>query len=239
MRFDFEEDRFSRPQDILIAPILDDREAVFGVVGIESDRGGVYSQDELRLLKAIMMNVKNVLTKARMYEEMEKQATIDGLTQIANHRKFQEVLESEMERAGRYSLPLTLLLMDIDFFKKFNDTHGHSTGDLVLKSVARSLENSIRTSDFCARYGGEEFVVMLIQTDEEQSRMLSERIRQAVERMELEVEGKQLHVTVSIGSATFPYDGKLKTDLIENADKALYYSKEHGRNRVSFYSAIP
>ncbi len=238
VRFGEEADLDNRPQDILIAPIHDDRQAVLAVVGVESNKNGVYSQTELRLLKTIMANVSTALTKARMYDEMEKLATIDGLTGIANHRKFQDVLTLEMERAKRYSTALTLLLMDIDHFKKFNDTYGHSVGDLVLKMVAKALQGAIRSTDFCARYGGEEFVVLLMQADEQQSRFLAERIRSAIETMTVKNENQVLQVTVSIGSATFPGDAATKQDLIDNSDKAMYYSKENGRNKVSFFSEV-
>ncbi|MBW8890446.1 MAG: diguanylate cyclase [Fibrobacteres bacterium] len=238
LRFDRDEPMDAKPQDILIAPIHDDRQAVWAVVGLESNRSGTYSQSELQLLKTIMANVSTALTKARMYTEMEKLATIDGLTQIANHRKFQDIMTMEMERSQRYNTPLTLLLMDIDHFKKFNDTYGHPVGDLVLQMVAKALQGSIRNTDYCARYGGEEFVVVLIQADEEQSRVLAERVRKAVESMQVRNEDKILRVTVSVGSATFPFDGADKQELIDNADKAMYASKQGGRNRVSFFSEV-
>lgn len=238
VRFDRDEPAEVKPQDILIAPIHDDRQAVWAVVGLESNRGGVYSQSELQLLKTIMANVTTALTKARMYTEMEKLATIDGLTQIANHRKFQDIMTMEMERSQRYNTPLTLLLMDIDHFKKFNDTYGHPVGDLVLQQVAKALQGSIRNTDYCARYGGEEFVVVLIQADEAQSRVLAERIRKAVESVQIQNDDKILRVTVSIGSATFPFDGANKQELIDNSDKAMYASKQGGRNRVSYFSQV-
>ena len=238
VRFDRDEPAEMRPQDILIAPIHDDRQSVWAVIGLESNRAGMYSQTELQLLKTIMANVTTALTKARMYTEMEKLATIDGLTQIANHRKFQDIMTMEMERSQRYNTPLTLLLMDIDHFKKFNDTYGHPVGDLVLQMVAKALQGSIRNTDYCARYGGEEFVVVLIQADEAQSRILAERIRKSVETLEIENDGKILRVTVSVGSATFPFDGSNKQELIDNADKSMYASKQGGRNRVSFFSEV-
>ncbi|MDB5106215.1 MAG: diguanylate cyclase [Fibrobacteres bacterium] len=238
VRFDREEPAEMKPQDILIAPIHDDRQAVWAVVGLESNRGGVYSQSELQLLKTIMANVTTALTKARMYTEMEKLATIDGLTQIANHRKFQDIMTMELERSQRYNTPMTLLLMDIDHFKKFNDTYGHPVGDLVLQMVAKALQGSIRNTDYCARYGGEEFVVVLIQADEAQSRILAERIRKAVESLQIQNDDKILRVTVSIGSATFPFDGSTKQELIDNSDKSMYASKQGGRNRVSFFSEV-
>ncbi|MDB5050987.1 MAG: Response regulator/GGDEF domain protein [Fibrobacteres bacterium] len=238
VRFDRDEPAEVKPQDILIAPIHDDRQSVWAVIGLESNRAGVYSQTELQLLKTIMANVTTALTKARMYTEMEKLATIDGLTQIANHRKFQDIMTMELERSGRYNTPLTLLLMDIDHFKKFNDTYGHPVGDLVLQMVAKALQGSIRNTDYCARYGGEEFVVVLIQADEAQSRILAERIRKAVESVQIQNDDKILRVTVSIGSATYPFDAANKQELIDNSDKAMYSSKQNGRNRVSFFSEV-
>jgi diguanylate cyclase (GGDEF)-like protein len=238
VRFDRDEPAEMRPQDILMAPIHDDRQSVWAVVGLESNHAGVYSQSELQLLKTIMANVTTALTKARMYTEMEKLATIDGLTQIANHRKFQDIMTQELERSVRYNAPLTLLLMDIDHFKKFNDTYGHPVGDLVLQHVAKALQGSIRATDYCARYGGEEFVVVLIQADEAQSRILAERIRKAVESTQIPNDGKMLKVTVSIGSATCPFDGGTKQEIIDNADKAMYFSKQNGRNQVSYFSQI-
>jgi diguanylate cyclase (GGDEF)-like protein len=238
VRFEAEETRESRPCEIIAAPLLDDRQFLWAVIGIESDRPGRYDQPEFQLLRTIMHNVQMALSKARMYKEMENQATIDGLTQIPNHRTFQEVLSKELERAGRYGSPLSLLLMDIDHFKGFNDKYGHPVGDLVLKMVARAVQGSIRGTDFCARYGGEEFVVVLIQTDEQQSIMLSERVRAAVEAMQVQNEDTVLRVTVSIGSATFPTDAQTKQQLIDSADKAMYYSKQTGRNRVSLFTQI-
>lgn len=238
VRFEGQEPPENRPAEILLAPLLDDRQFLWAVVGIESDRPGRYDQPEFQLLRTIMHNVQMALSKARMYKEMENQATIDGLTQIPNHRTFQEVLSKELERAGRYGSPLSLLLMDIDHFKGFNDKYGHPVGDLVLKMVARAVQGSIRGTDFCARYGGEEFVVVLIQTDEPQAVMLAERVRRAVEEMQVQNEENVLSVTVSIGSATFPTDVQTKQQLIDSADKAMYHSKQTGRNRVSLFSQI-
>lgn len=238
VRFEAEEPREGRPCEIIAAPLMDDRQFLWAVIGIESERPGRYDQPEFQLLRTIMHNVQMALSKARMYKEMENQATIDGLTQIPNHRTFQEVLSKELERAGRYGSPLSLLLMDIDHFKSFNDKYGHPVGDLVLKMVARAIQGSIRSTDFCARYGGEEFVVVLIQTDEQQSTMLAERVRSAVEAMQVQNEDTVLRVTVSIGSATFSTDAQTKQQLIDSADKAMYFSKQSGRNRVSLFSQI-
>ncbi len=237
-RFDWEEPQGLKPSNLLLAPVQDDMKQLWAVVGLESNREGTYSHPERQFLETIMNTVTSALSKAWMYMEMEKQATVDGLTQIANHRKFQDTVNIEMERCRRYQVPLTLLLLDIDHFKQFNDTYGHPVGDLVLQMVAKALEASIRTTDFCARYGGEEFVVLLTQTDEQQAPLLAERIRQAVEALEIRNDDKVLSVTVSIGAAVYPHDAETKQELIDNADKAMYRSKENGRNQVTFFSSF-
>ncbi|GAF77050.1 unnamed protein product, partial [marine sediment metagenome] len=134
-----------------------------------------------------------------------------------------------------YNRPLSLLILDIDYFKNFNDTYGHPVGDLVLKEIAICIRNSIRISDLPARYGGEEFVVVLPETDERNALVTAERIRQNIQNHIIKAENKQLHVTVSVGAATFPVHAKDQQPLIDCADKALYYSKEHGRNQVTLY----
>ncbi len=238
IRFEAEDNPQHKPQDIMIAPILDEKQSVIAVVGLESNESGAYSDRELRKLRTMMVNFSTAIARARLYGEMEKLATVDGLTQIANHRKFQEVMTAEIYRAGRYKNKLTLLLMDIDHFKNFNDTYGHPVGDEVLRMVAATLQKAARSTDLVARYGGEEFVVVMIQSDEGHSRIVAERIRQSIEAMDIPHEDKVLKVTVSIGSATFPEDAAEKQALIDNSDKAMYHSKENGRNRVTYFSTI-
>ncbi|MFC1585546.1 diguanylate cyclase [Fibrobacterota bacterium] len=238
VRFGFEGEPEERPQELLIAPVFNENQAIIAVVGMESNQRGVYSGREMRMLKTLLTNFSTAITKARLYSEMEKLATVDGLTHIPNHRKFQEFIFNELTRSQRYKDKLSLLLMDIDHFKNFNDTYGHPVGDEVLRSVAKTLQKVIRGTDLCARYGGEEFVVVMIKADEAAAAMLAERIRQAIEAMEIPNEGEILKVTVSIGSATYPQDGMTKQEIIDNADKAMYHSKENGRNRITCFSAV-
>jgi diguanylate cyclase (GGDEF)-like protein len=166
---------------------------------------------------------------------MEKLATTDGLTELNNHRQFQELLSQELQRSRRYNRMVSLLLMDIDHFKSFNDTYGHPVGDLVLKEIAACIRQSIRTNDIPARYGGEEFTVILPETNEQGGFAIAERIRTTIERHTVHSLNRQLKVTVSIGCASFAASEIAQKDLIDRADKALYYSKEHGRNRVTLY----
>jgi diguanylate cyclase (GGDEF)-like protein len=126
--------------------------------------------------------------------------------------------------------------MDIDHFKSFNDTYGHPVGDLVLKEISSCIRRSIRRTDTPARYGGEEFVVIMPETDERNAPTTPERIRQNIENHVVESMGRRLRVTVSLGCATYPTKARSQQELIDNADKALYYSKEHGRNRVTIFA---
>ena len=193
---------------------------------------------EESLLKSSAEQLSLALANLRLKEKLKQQSIRDPLTHLFNRRYLEESFERELARCKRKNLPLSLLMIDLDHFKKFNDTYGHPVGDLVLQMVAKALQGSIRNTDYCARYGGEEFVVVLIQADEAQSRILAERIRNAIESLQIQNDDKILRVTVSIGSATFPLDGTTKQELIDNSDKAMYFSKQHGRNQVSFFSQV-
>jgi len=224
------------PAEVLCVPLLNDDRKCIGVLGVEALEAGRYSQMDLKLLAAIASIASNALSRAHMYQQMERLATIDGLTQIPNHRHFQTLVTQQMEQAARYSQPASLLLFDIDHFKSFNDTYGHPIGDQVLKEVAKCVQGAVRASDILARYGGEEFVVYLPQTDSTNAMMSAERVRSAVEALEIPHEsGKTLRVTISIGVCTFPDLADAKQMLIDNADKAMYFSKKTGRNRCSLY----
>ena len=169
-------------------------------------------------------------------EQLVRETITDALTGLYNFRYFQQELGAEMERARRYNRPLSALLVDIDHFKKFNDTHGHEMGNVVLKAVAQALRETLRPTDLLARYGGEEFVVFLPETDREQGARTAERVREAVDA--LTVPGQETQpggkLTISVGGSTFPEPAKSAKDLIEKADKALYRSKELGRNQVQW-----
>ncbi|MDY6952068.1 MAG: diguanylate cyclase [Thermodesulfobacteriota bacterium] len=169
-------------------------------------------------------------------QQLQELANRDGLTQLYNHRYFHEQLSKDFLRARRYHESLSCILLDIDYFKQFNDTHGHQTGDVVLRTLGALIRDSIRDSDFAARYGGEEFALVLYHSDGPAALDAAERLRQAVEQCTVGAGDKVLHVTISVGVATFPneaiHDSKT---LIECADKALYRAKDNGRNRVEVY----
>lgn len=164
-------------------------------------------------------------------------ATTDGLTGLYNHRTFQTRLSEELLRAERYNKSIILLLLDIDHFKRFNDTYGHQTGDEVLKIIAKIIKGNTRKVDFPARYGGEEFAVILPESDCNNAMIVAERIRNAVMEYPFYVkDGSRIQLTVSIGISCFPKDATQKEDLIKKADTALYNAKNSGRNRVCLFS---
>lgn len=156
-------------------------------------------------------------------------ATIDGLTGLKNHRAFQEQLEIEFRRARRYQLPLSLLMLDVDHFKLYNDTYGHLAGDEVLQHVARLLTLVARQTDFVCRYGGEEFAVILPNTPADGALALAERYRTTIASENWSLRP----ITISIGAASLTPEIQCRAELIEKADRALYHSKQNGRNRVT------
>ncbi len=160
---------------------------------------------------------------------LEALAKLDGMTGLKNHRAFQERLDFEFQRAMRYSMPMSLMLLDVDHFKQFNDTFGHLAGDEVLKTVAMVLQDNARGVDFVARYGGEEFVVILPHADEKSSLAIGERLRAAIEGVVWPLS----RVTASIGLSTLMPGMTTASDLIAMSDRALYHSKTAGRNRVT------
>jgi two-component system cell cycle response regulator len=160
--------------------------------------------------------------------------TTDMMTKLKMKHYFYTMLLERMEHAASSGRPLSVIMMDIDHFKKFNDTYGHSCGDAVLKEVARIIQASVRAIDLAARYGGEEFCLLLPDTERERASAVAERIRQGVSGAATEYEGRALRVTISLGVAQYDPSRDLSgKSLIDRADRALYYSKQHGRDLVS------
>ncbi|MBL8935145.1 MAG: diguanylate cyclase [Archangium sp.] len=170
-------------------------------------------------------------------DELLALSTTDGLTQVANHRAFQERLREEFRRAQRYDDPMALILMDIDHFKAVNDTHGHQIGDEVLKAVAKALKGAVRETDFIARYGGEEFAVVLPKTHLAGALTVAERMSQSLKATRSGVDGA-IRVTGSFGVSGFPGRGVTTAEqLLKTADDALYRSKREGRNKISLFQS--
>jgi len=173
-----------------------------------------------------------VVSKSRE-KEQEHAANVDALTGVNNRRWLLDMIETLHGQALLEQMPMAVLMLDVDHFKRFNDTYGHKSGDLVLQMVARTIRKSLRPSDMLARYGGEEFVVLLPRTPAKQARAVAERLRKAVERCQITAEqGQELpSVTISVGVSPLADNETIET-AIELADQALYQAKHNGRNRI-------
>jgi diguanylate cyclase (GGDEF)-like protein len=221
---------------ILAVPVPTDA-GVDMVLCVESTQAHRFSEHHQNLLTSIARAAGFAMSRARLYSEKEHLASRDGLTGVLNHRTFQETFQNEILRAQRYGHTLAVLLLDIDFFKKVNDTFGHPVGDRVLIEVAAILQQNVRAGiDVLARYGGEEFVCLLVDVTRGEAAESAERIRRSVEAKVFDLGQQELRVTLSTGVALFPDDGRHGKDVLERSDKALYRAKESGRNRVVFYS---
>ncbi|MNK43288.1 Serine/threonine-protein kinase PknB [compost metagenome] len=217
---------------ILCVPLLT-RDQAMGVLYVDSKQVvGAFGSQDLDLLTAIANQASIAITNAQLYER----ATVDGLTRLYVRSFFEQRLTQEVSRALRYGEQVSVLMMDVDHFKKFNDTYGHAVGDLVLKLVADVIRQTIRQEiDIPARFGGEEMLVLMPDTGVEGAMVLAERVRAAIEAAGLPHDGSILQVKVSVGVSTAPHHGKTTADLIEAADAALYYSKRNGRNQVTLF----
>ena len=214
------------------------QERALGVLVVfdKESRDGIeaFGDEDAPLLVSLANQAATSIETARLYEL----ATVDGLTKLYIRRHFEQRLHEELRRAERYGTVLSLMIMDIDHFKKFNDTYGHQTGDEVIKVVAKTIKASVREEDVPARYGGEEMLVLMPETDTEGAHKMAERVREAIQAVDLPgPNGETLHVTVSVGVATWPLHAEDPDALIEVADKALYQSKQGGRNRTTIWAA--
>jgi len=181
-------------------------------------------------ITSLYLIVQDVTELATYEQKLIEMNTIDALTGIYNRRFLETRLKEECERHSRYFKPLSVLMIDIDFFKKVNDIHGHQGGDLVLKNVASKAVSVIRKTDFMARYGGEEFCCLLPETDAIAAETVAEKLRVQIEGMESHFQNKQISVTISIGISSIE-PGDSPDTLLNRADEALYQAKRSGRNR--------
>lgn len=209
-------------------------DSIFGVLLVGSASIRELTVPELDRLLVISNQASLALQNALLHEELERLSVTDRLTELYNHGYFQQRLEEELGRAGRFDHELSLLMIDIDDFKEFNDTYGHPRGDRVLHGVSDAIRANLREMDVAARYGGEEFVVVLPETDTEGAAQVAERIRVGVESTLFGTAdgAASIHKTVSIGVATYPEHASIQGKLIEAADRAMYVAKRAGKNRV-------
>jgi diguanylate cyclase (GGDEF)-like protein len=188
-------------------------------------------------LKRVLKERQLSIDRAKMLKTLEKLAITDGLTRLYNLRHFYKQLELEIDRCNRYGHSLALLLLDIDHFKKCNDSYGHLEGDKVLVKLGQAIKLCLRTMDSAYRYGGEEFTIILPETTGKEANNVAERISASVESERFSTEaGEDFSITISIGVTEYFKEEQLST-FIHRADQAMYKSKEKGRNRISFLAA--
>lgn len=205
---------------------------VIGTLVLGSGTRGLFEGEARLRLEGFATLVAGALSRARAHEEVAKLATTDGLTGLANRRSLDVFAARAFREAARYARPLSVVAVDVDFFKKVNDTHGHAAGDDVIRGVAAILRAEVRGADLAARAGGEEFVLVLPHTPIEGARELAERIRARIEAASFPIPDGSLQVTASLGVAGFPVHAEELAAVLARADEALYAAKEGGRNRV-------
>lgn len=191
---------------------------------------------DLSFLNIIADQLSTVIENSRLFEQVERLSITDSLTGMFNHRYFYERLSEEISRANRFGANLSLIMLDLDHFKVFNDTFGHQAGDTVLSTVSAIIQENIRSIDVASRYGGEEVAIILPGTDIEGARIIAERIRDSVRKHDFRFGQKTANITVSIGLVCYPVDSTIKSELVRKADHALYWVKNHGRDGICAYS---
>jgi len=220
------------PRSLLVARLAT-KGRPSGAIAVASAEERAYPERTAKTFEMIARQANIAIDYARLYERTKQLSITDGLTTLYNHRYFQDALRRESERSVRHATPLALALLDIDHFKRFNDTYGHQQGDEVLRQLARVLRAQVRSLDIVARYGGEEFAVIMPDAGAEVALRVAERLRSAVESHPVPGPSGPLSVTISVGLTTVP-DPAIGSPaaLIAAADRALYRAKENGRNRV-------
>jgi diguanylate cyclase (GGDEF)-like protein len=212
-------------------PLLSGKD-ITGMVVLASPQPEALTERHLSIMHLYCNQASESVSRALLHEDIKMKALTDGLTGLYNHRHFQERLEENIKRAERLKENLSLMLLDIDHFKKINDTYGHPVGDQVLRTLASTIDETVREIDIPARYGGEEFGVLLLGAGKNEAQQVAERLRERVKNLRFNSSSGDFSITVSIGIATFPEDATTRETLIERADEALYRAKNSGRDRV-------
>lgn len=226
----------------------DKKTGVFPLISEENITGCIVAHstidkltnDEINYISELTKQSSITIERANVYSEILKNATMDALTGLNNRRQFEVRLKEEYSSANRQNTPLCAIMIDIDFFKKFNDTYGHAIGDTVLRTTANVIKEQLREYDIPSRYGGEEFCILLPQTNIDEAKIVAERLRTSVENKKIKIQTnkneqiKHISVTISVGLAQLDIKD-MADDLYMKADRALYEAKEQGRNRVVVY----
>ena len=224
-------------RSLLVFPMAMGQRTV-GTIAVAAAREAAFDEVPRDTLSTLVRYVAAALSNALSYADMVTRATTDGMTGLTNHRTFKEFGELALARSRRSGRPLTVIITDIDHFKRVNDTYGHAVGDEVIKGVARVLADTHRDVDLAARYGGEEFALLLEDTTLDAAAYVAERLRAAVRELRFEGNGEEFSVTLSLGVAQFDGEGQSLVELVDTADQALYAAKRGGRDRVVRAGAV-
>jgi diguanylate cyclase (GGDEF)-like protein len=212
---------------------------IIGCISINSDQPNAFDAQDLQFFSVIGYQMAATLKHFQRFSSVKKEAIYDTLTSLFNRRYFEEKLTADAQKAFHSGSNLSVIMVDIDHFKKVNDTFGHAGGDKVLREIASLLKNSVRRQDdTVARYGGEEFVLVLPGAPLEATSTIAERIRQTIANTPIDIGQSQIHLTISLGISNFPiHRAKSKDELVKMADLALYEAKRGGRNRVCIFGS--
>ena len=209
---------------------------VVGILALgKKRRGRLYSYEDVELVRGMTNQAGIIIENAQLYSQAVVRANTDGLTGLYNHRHFHERLEQEIARGSRFGTTFSLIMLDLDLFKAYNDIYGHLAGDKILKRIGRYIDSSLRSIDLAFRYGGEEFTVILPETRLDDAYRVAERIRKTIES---KTSSRAMPITASVGVACWPVDGIMKEEIVSRADAALYRAKQAGRNRTFLSSDI-
>ena len=227
-----QKDGLFNTQSLLCVPLIAKGEAI-GVINISIKKSNkLFNQKDLEFMTSLSNQAAIAIDNAKFYEL----ATKDGLTKLYIYRHFYTLLENEIRRCSRYKHKMSLLMLDIDNFKRVNDTYGHLVGDQILRELSNEISQTVRKIDIPARYGGEEFIVILPETTKEDAVIIAERLRTNISKIQVKAkEDVMISPTTSIGVCQYPMDGEDAKTLINSADTALYHSKNNGKNIVSIY----
>ncbi|MBN2462001.1 MAG: diguanylate cyclase [Dehalococcoidia bacterium] len=221
-------------RSIVYLPLVAKNETTGSLV-IASRHPNAYTPGQIRLLERLASQIAMPVENSRLYARAEQRARVDELTSLFNRRHFDECIKQEIDRHARYRSMLSLILIDLDFFKAYNDTQGHTAGDKILELVGKFINKSIRNTDLAFRYGGDEFAVILPQSATNDTLVVAERVRN---RIADEMSKKDIRITASLGLASWPDDGVTTDELVNAADRALYYAKETGGDRTCVASKM-
>jgi diguanylate cyclase (GGDEF)-like protein len=221
-------------RSIIYLPLVVKNEAIGSLI-IASRQPNAYTPGQVRLLERLASQIAVPVENSRLYAKAEQRARVDELTSLFNRRHFDECVKLEIDRHVRYRSILSLILLDLDFFKAYNDMQGHTAGDRILELIGRIVNGALRNTDLAFRYGGDEFAIILPQSATNDAFVVAERVRG---RIAAEMSKKDIKISASLGLASWPSDGVTSDELVNAADRALYYAKETGGNRTSVASKM-